>query len=240
MLIVIPCRTIFSRKDETVWEDSEDEDDDDEDDDEDDEDEMDIDEEEEEEEEKAVIDKDEIEARRKEKAKVSTHHQTFDPNLTVLCHSAKKKRAKRTSPKPSQNPSRPTQKKKKRMSRQWTNPTTQPLTHAPSKPSANFSRELQWLGRICLFYSIRRHLQGARRPRRSKSCAKPRSRSLRTNGGLVGRRLERWRMNKRRQGLEKWLIWGILQVGEVVRGVVEWGGDDDSLGGCRYAQWCWM
>lgn len=99
MLIVIPCRTIFSRKDETVWEDSEDEDDDDEDDDEDDEDEMDIDEEEEEEE-KAVIDKDEIEARRKEKAKVSTHHQTFDPNLTVLCHSAKKKRAKRTSPKP--------------------------------------------------------------------------------------------------------------------------------------------
>lgn len=68
------CRTIFSRKDETVWEDSEsedeDEDEDDEDDD-DDEDEMDIDEEEEEVE-KAVIHKDEIETRRKEKAKVLT------------------------------------------------------------------------------------------------------------------------------------------------------------------------
>lgn len=65
-------RTIFSRKDETIWEDSEDDDDDDEDDDEDDEDEMDIDEEEEETE-KIIIDKDEIEARRKEKAKVTYH-----------------------------------------------------------------------------------------------------------------------------------------------------------------------
>lgn len=79
------CRTIFSRKDESVWEDSasEDEDDDDEGDDEEDEDEMDIDEGEEEAEE-VVIDKDEIEARRKEKAKVTYPlPNPFNPNLTA-------------------------------------------------------------------------------------------------------------------------------------------------------------
>lgn len=69
---ILNGRTIFSRKDETIWEDSasedEDEDEDDEDDEDEDEDEMDIDEEEAE---KIVLDEEEIEARRKEKAKVS-------------------------------------------------------------------------------------------------------------------------------------------------------------------------
>ncbi|KAH0613565.1 uncharacterized protein H6S33_005451 [Morchella sextelata] len=63
-------RTIFSRKDETVWEDSEDEDeDDDEDDDEDEEDEDEMDVDDEGEAEKIVIGDEEIEARRKEKVK---------------------------------------------------------------------------------------------------------------------------------------------------------------------------
>jgi len=73
-------RTIFSRKDETMWEESEDEDEDDEDDEDEDQDEED----EEEEEEKMQIDEAEIELRRKEKALVSILFYIFGFIFTLL------------------------------------------------------------------------------------------------------------------------------------------------------------
>lgn len=219
-------RTIFSRKDETVWEDSEDEDeDDDEEDDEEDEDEMDVDDEGEAE--KMVIDEEEIEARRKEKAKVRySQAPAGRPSLTFIhpTNSERRRKGRKLFLKPFQNPLL----RMRRKHRSMKSPIL-PLIHVRSKRSANSSRAPRLHGRIFSLHSLNHQL--VKSQRRSRSFEKPRSRVRKISGGHAERRLERWRTSRKKRGLVRWLIWPIwlLELAAALE-VGEWGGEDEENG----------
>lgn len=195
-------RTVFYRKVETDWVDSESEDD------EDDEDEEDDEEDEEEEnaaaeaanEKKPKISEEELERRREEKAKVYFRFPSSSYSILTPC-SAKK-------PKPQPQPPL------KRPNRNPKIPPPQPPTRVPSSPSASSTLAHPTNGRTMLSHCLSSTTFSSvksRNRKRSRKSDMMRSRRLRRSGGIVERRSEHSRMNRKRRALERLLVWRIAR-----------------------------